>query len=333
MLTVGLDVHWRTSSICILNEYGKKIKELTIRGDWNKVVTALAGLAEPFQVVYEASCGYGHLYELLGKIARRVVVAHPGAVRLIFRCKRKNDRIDAQKLATLLYLDQVPVVHVPNLDVRQWRSLIECRQNRIAGRVACKNSLRAILRSHNIRLSRPWTKNGLAALAEAQLPHAPSLHRNLLLEELASLGRQIQVVTMELDRIARRHSGVALLRTIRGVGPRTAEAMMAYIDTPQRFGRVSQIGAYLGLVPCQDASAGKNRLGHITRQGPVTVRKLLVEATWQVIRRSPTAKARFERIAGGKKERRKIALVAMTHWLSRVMLSMLRTGEAWREAA
>jgi transposase len=138
---------------------------------------------------------------------------------------------------------------------------------------------------------------------------------------------------MELDRVARRHPGVALLRTIRGIGPRTAEAVMAYVDTPGRFGRVNQIGAYLGLVPCQDSSAGKDRLGHITRQGPVTVRKLLVEATWQVIRRNPTVKARFERITGGKKERRKIALVAMTHWLSRVMLAMLRTGEAWREAA
>lgn len=333
MLTVGLDVHWRTSSMCILNESGKKIKELTVRGDWNKVITVLAGLGQPFQVVHEASCGYGHLYELLGKIARRVVVAHPGAVRLIFRSKRKNDRIDAQKLATLLYLDQVPPVHVPSLDVRQWRSLIECRQDRIARRVACKNSLKAILRSHNIRLSRAWTKKGLAAVAAAQLPGASSLHRNLLLEELAGLERQIQVVTGELDRIGQKHPGVMLLRTIRGIGPRTAEAVMAYVDTPQRFSRVNQIGAYLGLVPCQDSSAGKDRLGHITRQGPATVRKLLVEATWQVIRHSPTAKQRFERIAGGKKERRKIALVAMTHWLSRVMLAMLRTGEAWREAA
>ena len=333
MLTIGLDVHWRTSTICILNEYGKKVKELTIRGDWNKVLTVLAGLREPFQLVYEASCGYGHLYELLVKIARRVVVAHPGAVRLIYRCKRKNDRIDAQKLALLLYLNQVPPVHVPSLDVRQWRSLVECRQNRIAQRVACKNSLKAILRSHGIRLRGAWTRKGLIALAEAPLPPASSLHRNLLLEELAGLTRQIQVVTVELDKIARRHPGVALLRTIRGIGPRTAEAVMAYVDTPQRFGRVNQIGAYLGLVPCQDSSADKNRLGHITRQGPATVRKLLVEATWQVIRRSATAKARFERITGGKKERRKIALVAMTHWLSRVMLAMLRSGEAWREAA
>ncbi len=108
---------------------------------------------------------------------------------------------------------------------------------------------------------------------------------------------------------------------------------MAYIDNPQRFRRTHQVGAYFGLVPCQDASAGSNRLGHITKDGPATARKLLIEATWQVIRYSPTAKAFLDRVAGGKRDRRKTALVATAHYLLRCMLAMLRTGELWREAA
>lgn len=137
-------------------------------------------------------------------------------------------------------------------------------------------------------------------------------------------------MTRELDRIGAKHAGVALLKTIPGVGPRTAEAVCAYIDDPRRFRKTKCIGAYFGLVPCQDSSAGTNRLGHITREGPATARKLLVEAAWQGIRRSPTIRAGFERIAGGKDDRRKIALVATAHWLLRVMLAMLRSGEAWR---
>jgi transposase len=86
-------------------------------------------------------------------------------------------------------------------------------------------------------------------------------------------------------------------------------------------------------VPCQDQSAGKNRLGHITRQGPATVRKLLTEASWQGIRRSPEIRAYFERIRQGNPERKKIALVATAHHLLRVMLAMLRTGEVWRASA
>jgi transposase len=123
---------------------------------------------------------------------------------------------------------------------------------------------------------------------------------------------------------------VLLLRTIPGVGARTGEAAVAYIDQARRFARNRQIGSYFGLVPCQDQSADKNRLGHITRQGPATVRKLLTEAAWQGIRRSPQIRSFFERVRHGDPQRKKIALVATAHYLVRVMQAMLRTGEIWR---
>jgi transposase len=114
---------------------------------------------------------------------------------------------------------------------------------------------------------------------------------------------------------------------------RTAETMAAYIDDPKRFRRSAQVAAYFGLIPCQDASAGTNRFGHITRQGPGTARKYLVEAAWQGVYRSPTIRAYFQRILRGKKERRKIALVATAHYLLRCMHAMLTRGQSWREAA
>ena len=104
-------------------------------------------------------------------------------------------------------------------------------------------------------------------------------------------------------------------------------------DDVRRFRRARQVGSYLGLVPCQDSSAGKDRLGHITGDGPATVRKLLCEAAWQAVRRSPAVRAFFDRVAGGDRDRRKLAVVATAHKLARAMAAMLRTGEAWREAA
>ena len=83
----------------------------------------LESLEEPFAICFEASTGYGFLFEQLSRIARQVVVAHPGQLRLIFRSKRKNDRVDAEKLAKLLFLDEVPPIHVPRLEVRSWRRL------------------------------------------------------------------------------------------------------------------------------------------------------------------------------------------------------------------
>ena len=133
-----------------------------------------------------------------------------------------------------------------------------------------------------------------------------------------------------LDQVANRHPGVQLVRTIPGVGNRTAEAVVAWIDDPGRFGRVRAIGSYFGLVPSQDSSASANRLGHITREGPSTVRSLLTEAAWQSVRRSPRVREFYERVRRGDRERTKIALVATAHYLLRAMLSMLQNGEVWR---
>lgn len=336
MYYVGLDVHYRSSAICILNGNGKVVKQVQVPGHFSGVLGVLRELKRPFAICYEASCGYGALHDVLHGLAKRVVVAHAGQLRLIFRSKRKNDRVDAKKLATLLFLDQVPQVYVPSVDVRSWRSLIEFRHRLIAKRTRTKNALRSVLRGHGIvqpGRHRLWTQKGRAWLAEVALPtEDATLQRDLLLDELLFLESQVKRVERRLNAVGKQHPGVILLRTIPGVGPRTAEVVVAYIDDAKRFSRNKNIGAYFGLVPCQDQSAAADRLGHITREGPSTVRKVLVEATWQGIRRSKQIRAYFERIQrGDPKKRKKIALVATAHYLVRVMLAMLASGESWRD--
>ena len=262
-------------------------------------------------------------------------MAHPGQLRLIFHSKRKNDRVDAEKLAKLLYLDAVPTVYVPSLDVRSWRSMINHRHQLVTERTRTKNAIRALLRSHGISSPRYlWTPANLKWLSTLALPtNLDALQRDILLERYNSLIPLIERVETALEKIANNNPGVNLLMTIPGVGIRTAEAVVAYIDNPQRFGRNKAIGSYFGIIPCQDASAKTNRLGHITRDGPSTVRKVITEAAWQGIRHSQYIRAYFERIKQNKPERKKIALVATAHYLLRVMLAMLQTGELWRHSA
>lgn len=333
---LGLDVHTRRSSLCVLDAQGKTLRQWEVKGPWPLLLDRVAAeVPRPFAVCFEASCGYGYLHGRLSQLAQHVAVAHPGQLRLIFRSKRKNDRVDAAKLAKLLYLDAVPQAHVPHADVRQWRALIEFRQKLLGKRVAAKNQLRALLRSAGIVAQRPgktlWSGKGLAWLRAQPLAEAELLVRDTLLEELAELTAKLQRVETELARRADAHPGVNLLRTIPGVGVRTAEAVVAYVDDVKRFARTRQVGSYFGLVPCQDSSAGRERLGHITGDGPATVRKLLCEAAWQAIRRSPSIRAFYERLVGTDRDRRKLALVATAHKLVRAMAAMLRSGEVWRE--
>src|SRR5438552_17434234 len=137
MYYVGLDVHFKRSSVCILDCDGKLVKRLEVKGAWARLFEEVdRSVPRPFAVCYEASCGYGDLQDQLAKRADRVSVAHPGQLRLIFRAKKKNDRVDCTKLAKLLYLDEVPQVHVPDLDVRAWRGLINYRRRLVGRRAA-----------------------------------------------------------------------------------------------------------------------------------------------------------------------------------------------------
>ena len=335
MFHVGLDIHTKRISICALDEKGQVVHRSQVRGiqDMLRVLTGLPG---PFEVCYEASCGYGHSHDLLRPLATRVLVAHPGQLRLIFRSKYKNDRNDAERLAKLLYLGETPTVHVPSLEVRSWRELINCRSQVIAKRTRAKNTVRALLRGAGVVAPKHpglWTKAGRAWLRGLDLPTASQrLRRDLLLEEIEALDRQVRRIELELNRQARRSPAVARLRTIPGVGARTAEAVAAFVDDPHRFGTAKAVGRYFGLVPCQDQSGDRNRLGHITREGPPVVRQLLAEAAWQAIRRSPTVRAFYERTRREDPQRQKIALVATAHYLVRVMWAMLRRGTVWQES-
>jgi transposase len=334
MLYVGLDIHTKHIAVCVLNQTGQVVQRARVRGI-DEMLVILKGLPDHFEVCYEASCGYGHYHDLLQPLAARVLVAHPGQLRLIFRSKNKNDRNDAERLAKLLYLGETPTVHVPSLDVRTWRELINCRTQVIAKRTRAKNTLRALLRGAGVvppKNPGPWTKKGLAWLRQLDLPTASQqLRRDLLLEEVEALNRQVRRIEQELNRRAQQTPAVARLRSIPGVGIRTAEAVAAFLDDPHRFRHAKAVGRYFGLVPCQDQSGDKNRLGHITREGPPVVRQLVAEAAWQAVRRSPTVRAFFERTQRGDPQRKKIALVATAHYLVRVMWALLKRGTVWQE--
>jgi len=333
MLYVGLDVHSRQSSLCILNSGGGTVNQIQLKGPRSVVVDRLRQLEEPFSICYEASCGYGHLYEQLRPLAHHVAVAHPGKLRLIYGSKRKNDRVDAQKLAKLLLLDMVPPVHVPSIDVRAWRSLILLRQRLLQQVVRAKNQIRGVLREHDIVGAKwLWSKKQLAWLETLELHPIARLRLELAVEEFKSLQQKIKRLEAELQKYADRHPAVKVLMTIPGVGIRTAETFVAWVDDITRFGNNRQVGAYFGLVPCQDASADRNRLGHITRDGPPVMRKLICEATWTAIKKCPRFKRFFEQVMGGKSERKKIALVATMHRMTKVMGAMLRSGETYDSA-
>src|SRR5262249_23681726 len=133
-------------------------------------------------------------------------------------------------------------------EVRTWRELINYRSQVIAKRTRAKNTVRALLRSAGVtppKHPRLWTKEGLAWLRQLALPTASQhLRLDLLLEEIEALIRQVRRLEQQLNRQAQQTPAVAHLRSIPGVGTRTAEAVAAFLDDPHRFGNAKVVGSY-----------------------------------------------------------------------------------------
>lgn len=203
MLYVGMDIHSKHISMCVLNQDGKIVERRKVR-QMDQMMTLLEGLPERFEVCFEASCGYGRFHESFHPLASRVVVAHPGRLQMIFRSKRKNDRNDAEHLAKLLLLGIVPAVHVPSADVRAWRETITFRRRLIEKRTRAKNGIRALLRT--VGATPPtglWTRDGVRWLQALEFPHLlQALKRDMLLDELQRLSAQVRRVEKELARFS-----------------------------------------------------------------------------------------------------------------------------------
>jgi transposase len=107
--------------------------------------------------------------------------------------------------------------------------------------------------------------------------------------------------------------------------------IVAAIDDPNRFQNVRQVSAYAGLVPDQRQSGPTNRLGRITRRGSRILRSALVEVAWVMLRYNPWAAAVYQRISGGQKSRKKIAIIAVARKLLVRCWAMLRHKQPWQD--
>jgi transposase len=331
MYCVGIDVHMKHSVVDIFDptaELGRQHRTVTVSTTREGLSSALAPLGGRCRVAYEVGTSAQWVAEVVRPLAREVKVANPSQMPWLFRSGKKNDQIDARKLSTLLHLDQLPTVHLPSAEVSAWRSLINFRRTLVVRQTQIKNQIQSILRTFARRCPHRsvWSRLGLKWLLEQTFDEIRDAMIASLLEELGSVKRRRETIETSLESIAARHPAVARLRTIPGVGPRTAEAVVAFADDVSRFARSRQFACYFGLTPTLDASGDRVRHGHISKRGPSVVRWVLVEAVHTTLRHCPPLRAMFERIHRGKPDRRKKAIVAVGRKLLTIMFAMLRQG-------
>jgi transposase len=295
-------------------------------------------------VVFETCDCCGWVFDVCAalQLPARVVAANTEAWQWR-RVKRKTDRDDALKLARLALLDQLTVVHMPSPVQRQRRRLVLHRRSVVSRRTASRNAIRSIFSQQGIPLARgnkQWTIAGVAQLRAYARPLADccddddlDLWRGRLhaeLELMAGVDAQLKLFDKKLDALAKDDKRIALLQTIKGVGPRVAEAVVMHLDDPHRFTSADHVAGYAGLVPKQIESGQMSRFGHITRRGPSLLRSMLVESAWVVYRHNDWARTFVQKVSRGSRARRKIAIVALARRLLTILWAMLRDDKPFR---
>jgi transposase len=291
-------------------------------------------------VVIEVGPLCGWVSDLCGAMGVKLLVVNTASEAWSWKkVKDKSDRKDALKIAVMQAMGQHRYVHVPCCEVRQWRELIAYRDNQVGRVTACKNRIRGILDRQGERWpsgSSGWTEAALKGLRSEARPleecDGKDLWRGMLHQEVSALEQAIErlaKVTARLDQMAEGSERVKRLRTIPGVGRRTAEVAVAMLDDSSRFKNVSQVGAYTGLTPRRCQSGQMDRQLGISYAGSRVLRKMLVQASWIGQQTNPWMVETFERLSGGKPGRRKKAIVGVARKLFVRMWAMDRDGKDW----
>jgi transposase len=291
------------------------------------------------QVVFETCDTCGWVHDSIVNLGVSIVIVNANDERWRWqRVKRKTDQDDALKMARLALLDQLPTVHLPDPQQRQRRRLMIHRRSIVSRRTQCRNAIRSIFSQQGIALARgqkQWTIAGVKQLTEhaREIADCPvdELWRGRLKVELQlmdSINQQLKLLDAKLDELA--DPRMKLLQSLKGVGPRTAEAVVLYIDDPKRFKSGEELASYAGLVPKQLQSGEMNRMGHITHRGPGLLRAMLVESAWTIYRHNPWAQTFVNKISHGSKARRKLAIVALAKKVLIILWGMLKSNTPFR---
>jgi len=239
--------------------------------------------------------------------------------------KQKTDRQDAQHILQLLMENRFPKIWVASGENRDLRQLLWHRHRMVQARTRIMNQLQAVALNEGLRCKKKlWREKGRQQLEAFRLAPWASRRREDLLQLLDRLNPTISDLTQAIEQEVEKCPEAGRLRTHPGVGALTALAFVLIIGRAERFQCGKQIAAYLGLVPLEDSSGNRRRLGHITKQGSSILRFLLVEAAQVTARSIPEWRSRYVHLT--MRRGRKIAKVAMARRLAIALYWMWRKG-------
>ena len=302
----GLDVHAAKVIAATVDAESGELRFARLSGQTSEVAAFCRALPGPVRVAYEAGpTGFGLAREL-GALGVGCVVAAPGKIPRASQDRVKTDRRDAERLARLLMAGELHPVRVPATDEEALRDLVRAREDLRGDLMRMRHRVGKLLLRHDVRWAgNNWTQAHRQWLAGVTLPEPVA---QIVLED--SIGA-IDALLVRRDSLERQMTAlipgspwaaeVARLRCLRGIDTLSALGLCAEIGDWQRFARAGQLMSYLGMVPSENSTGDKRRLGSITKSGSQHARRLLVEAAWHY-RKAPRVGRELARRQAGQSQ-------------------------------
>jgi transposase len=313
MYYIGLDVHKKTISYCVKDAAGHVHREGKIGSTRRELDAWIQTLPQPRMMAMEATIFTGWIYDYLLPHAEKVKVAHPLMLRAIAASKKKNDRIDAGKIADCLRCDFLPECHMASTEIRDRRRTLRYRHLVVRQMVQMKNRISGLLMESGVSYDKQ------------------RLHKMGYFTELFSINEEISDSIRPLLRLGREHilrgqrldralisslerdpllsERLRRLRTIPGVGPITALTWALEIGDYTRFQSAKEAISYCGLCSAEKSSADKVMRMPISKQRNKHIQHVLVEAAKLAPRYShELALLREKEIQRGNKNRATLAV-------------------------
>jgi len=282
----GLDVSVKETSICIVDDTGKIVREVKVPSEPEALLQVLMNPAYHFKRIgLEAGPLSQWLFSALAEAGLPVICVETRHMRAVLMAQiNKTDRNDARGIAQMMRAGLYRPVHVKALRSQKLRMLLTNRKLLQAKAIAVENDLRATLRNFGLKVGMVGTAKFDARIKELveNLPDLAMLVEPLLIVRRV-LREQIDILHRRLLAVVRNDDVCRRLMTIPGVGPVVALTYRVTVDVPARFKNSKAVGAVFGLTPTRYQSGESDRTGRISRCGDEMMRVMLYEAAQSML--------------------------------------------------
>lgn len=330
MRIIGCDYHPSWQQVCWMETTTGETGEQKLEHASGEATRFYQQLLGPALIGMESTGNCQWFVEMASTAGHDVWIGDAARIRASEVRQQKHDRRDAALILKLLLEGRFPRIWTPSGEEKDLRQLLIHRCKLVRLRATTKNELQHLAMNQGVtKKRRLWSKAGEKVLRELPLKPWASRRREDLFKIRAMLDDQIALLDQAVEGAAQKSEKARLLMTQPGVGPITSLAFVLTMGDVSRFQRGKQVASYLGLIPREYSSGGKQRLGSISKQGNRFLRMLMVEAAQNVVRYDPGFRNEYLHRCHSKAKG--VAKVAAARKLAIRLYWMLRTNTGYPE--